>query len=38
VVSGLLALVVLARLYLGVDHPTDALVGVVLGVAIPLAG
>jgi tRNA A-37 threonylcarbamoyl transferase component Bud32/membrane-associated phospholipid phosphatase len=38
VVSGLLAVVVLARLYLGVDHPTDALVGIVLGVAIPLAG
>jgi tRNA A-37 threonylcarbamoyl transferase component Bud32 len=38
VVSGLLAVVVLVRLYLGVDHPTDAVVGVVLGVAIPLAG
>jgi tRNA A-37 threonylcarbamoyl transferase component Bud32/membrane-associated phospholipid phosphatase len=37
VVGGLIALAVLARLYLGVDHPTDALVGVVLGVAIPLA-
>ncbi|MFL6128153.1 MAG: RIO1 family regulatory kinase/ATPase [Mycobacteriales bacterium] len=38
VVSGLLAVVVLARLYLGVDHPTDDIVAVVLGVAIPLAG
>src|SRR5829696_7714356 len=38
VVSVLLGVVVLARLYLGVDHPTDALVGIVLGVAIPLAG
>jgi tRNA A-37 threonylcarbamoyl transferase component Bud32/membrane-associated phospholipid phosphatase len=38
VVAGLLAVVVFGRLYLGVDHPTDALTGVVLGVAIPLAG
>jgi tRNA A-37 threonylcarbamoyl transferase component Bud32/membrane-associated phospholipid phosphatase len=38
VAAALLALVVFARLYLGVDHPTDALTGVVLGVAIPLAG
>lgn len=38
VAGGLVALVVLARLYLGVDHPTDALTAVVLGVAIPLAG
>jgi tRNA A-37 threonylcarbamoyl transferase component Bud32/membrane-associated phospholipid phosphatase len=38
VVISLLILVVLARLYLGVDHPTDAIVGVILGVAIPLAG
>ena len=37
VASALLAVAVLARLYLGVDHPTDAIVGVVLGVAIPLA-
>ena len=36
--TGLLAVVVLARLYLGVDHPTDDIVGVILGVAIPLAG
>ena len=38
VAGGVLAVVVLARLYLGVDHPTDAVVGVILGVAIPLAG
>jgi tRNA A-37 threonylcarbamoyl transferase component Bud32 len=38
VVTGLLAVIVFGRLYLGIDHPTDALVGVVLGVAIPLAG
>jgi tRNA A-37 threonylcarbamoyl transferase component Bud32 len=38
VAAGLVGLVVLARLYLGVDHPTDALTGVVLGVALPLAG
>ena len=38
VAGGLLGVVVLARLYLGVDHPTDAIAGVVLGVAIPLAG
>ena len=38
VVTGLLALVVLARLYLGVDHVSDDLVAIVLGVAIPLAG
>ncbi len=34
----MLAVVVFGRLYLGVDHPTDALTGLVLGVAIPLAG
>ncbi len=38
VAGGVLAVVVLARLYLGVDHPTDVVVGVILGVAIPLAG
>ena len=29
-------LVVAARLYLGVDHPSDAVIGVVLGTAVPL--
>src|SRR4051812_14809463 len=38
VVTGILAVVVFGRLYLGVDHPTDALTGIVLGVAVPLAG
>ena len=38
VVTGLLAVVVLARLYLGVDHPSDDIVAVIVGVAIPLAG
>jgi tRNA A-37 threonylcarbamoyl transferase component Bud32 len=38
VVGAVLAVVVFGRLYLGVDHPTDALTGLVLGVAIPLAG
>ncbi len=33
----LLALVAFARLYLGVDHPSDVVWAVVLGVAIPLA-
>jgi tRNA A-37 threonylcarbamoyl transferase component Bud32 len=32
----LIGLVVAARLYLASDHPTDALVGVALGTAIPL--
>jgi len=36
IAGGLLALVAFARLYLGIDHPSDVLVGVVLGVAIPL--
>src|SRR5215203_1580643 len=35
-VAGLITLVVLARIALGVDAPTDILVGVVLGVALPL--
>jgi membrane-associated phospholipid phosphatase/tRNA A-37 threonylcarbamoyl transferase component Bud32 len=35
-VAGLITLVVLARMALGVDAPTDVLVGVVLGVALPL--
>jgi membrane-associated phospholipid phosphatase len=34
----LVALVAVARLYLGVEAPTDILVGVALGVAIPLLG
>jgi len=32
-----IALFCLSRLYLGVDHPADALLGVALGVAIPVA-
>jgi membrane-associated phospholipid phosphatase/tRNA A-37 threonylcarbamoyl transferase component Bud32 len=35
-VTGLITLVALARIALGVDAPTDVLVGVVLGVALPL--
>jgi membrane-associated phospholipid phosphatase len=34
--AGLITLVALARIALGVDAPTDVLVGVVLGVALPL--
>jgi membrane-associated phospholipid phosphatase len=33
---GVVALVAVARLYLGVDHPFDVLTGVALGVVIPL--
>lgn len=33
---GAVALVAVARMYLGVDHPFDVLVGVALGVAFPL--
>ena len=36
VVAGLITLVALARMALGVDAPTDVLVGVGIGVAIPL--
>jgi tRNA A-37 threonylcarbamoyl transferase component Bud32/membrane-associated phospholipid phosphatase len=36
-VAGVVALLGVARMYLAVDHPTDVLVGVVFGVAIPLA-
>jgi len=36
VVAGLLGLVVLARIGLGVDAPTDVLVGAVFGVTLPL--
>jgi membrane-associated phospholipid phosphatase/tRNA A-37 threonylcarbamoyl transferase component Bud32 len=35
-VAGLISLVALARMALGVDAPTDVLIGVVLGVALPL--
>jgi tRNA A-37 threonylcarbamoyl transferase component Bud32/membrane-associated phospholipid phosphatase len=34
--TGLVALLAVARMYLGVDHPSDVLVGVAIGVAIPL--
>ena len=38
IAAGLVAVVCAGRLYLAVDHPTDVLVAVALGVAIPLAG
>jgi tRNA A-37 threonylcarbamoyl transferase component Bud32 len=38
IAAGLVGLVCAGRLYLAIDHPTDILVGVALGVAIPLAG
>ncbi|HEY6746224.1 MAG TPA: RIO1 family regulatory kinase/ATPase [Mycobacteriales bacterium] len=38
IAAGLVALVCAGRLYLAVEHPTDLLVAVALGVAIPLAG
>jgi tRNA A-37 threonylcarbamoyl transferase component Bud32 len=38
IAAGVVALVCCGRLYLAVDHPTDLLVAVALGVAIPLAG
>jgi tRNA A-37 threonylcarbamoyl transferase component Bud32 len=37
VVCGLLVITGLSRLYMGQDHPTDVLAGVILGVAVPLA-
>jgi tRNA A-37 threonylcarbamoyl transferase component Bud32/membrane-associated phospholipid phosphatase len=37
VATGLVALFALARVYLGVDAPTDALLGAVLGVAVSVA-
>ena len=37
VVAAVLLAFVSARLYLGVDHPFDALAGLALGIAIPLA-
>jgi membrane-associated phospholipid phosphatase/tRNA A-37 threonylcarbamoyl transferase component Bud32 len=36
-IAAVLGVLAFARLYLGVDHPFDVLVGLVLGVAIPLA-
>ncbi len=36
VIAGLVSLFVASRLYLAVDHPSDVIVGVTLGVAIPL--
>ena len=38
VVTALVALVAVAQLYLGVDTPTDVLVGAALGVTMPLLG
>jgi tRNA A-37 threonylcarbamoyl transferase component Bud32/membrane-associated phospholipid phosphatase len=38
VATGVVALVALAQLYLGVAAPTDVLVGVAIGVAVPLLG
>jgi membrane-associated phospholipid phosphatase/tRNA A-37 threonylcarbamoyl transferase component Bud32 len=37
VVCGLLAITGLSRMYLGQNHPTDVVAGVILGVAVPLA-
>src|SRR3954468_1578347 len=37
IICGLLAVTALSRLYLAQDHPTDIVVGVILGVALPLA-
>jgi membrane-associated phospholipid phosphatase/tRNA A-37 threonylcarbamoyl transferase component Bud32 len=34
--TGLVALLALARMYLGVDHPSDVLVGAAIGVTVPL--
>ena len=36
--AGLVALVAVAHLYLGIEAPTDVLVGVAVGVAVPLLG
>ena len=38
IAAGLVGLVCAGRLYLAIDHPTDILVGVAIGVAVPLAG
>lgn len=37
VAAGALGATVVARLYVGVDHPTDAAAALVLGVAVPIA-
>jgi tRNA A-37 threonylcarbamoyl transferase component Bud32 len=37
VVAGVLVIIVLSRLYLAQEAPTDALLGIVFGVAVPLA-
>jgi tRNA A-37 threonylcarbamoyl transferase component Bud32 len=36
IAGGMVGALALARVYLAVDHPTDALFGIVIGVAIPL--
>jgi tRNA A-37 threonylcarbamoyl transferase component Bud32 len=36
IVGGLMFMIVTARLYLAVDHPTDIVFGIIFGVAIPL--
>jgi tRNA A-37 threonylcarbamoyl transferase component Bud32/membrane-associated phospholipid phosphatase len=36
-ICAILAVTALSRLYLAQDHPTDALAGIILGVAVPLA-
>lgn len=36
VITGIIFVFALARLYLGIDHPSDALFGIILGVAIPV--
>jgi tRNA A-37 threonylcarbamoyl transferase component Bud32 len=38
IAAGVVGLACAGRLYLAIDHPTDVLVGVAIGVAIPLAG
>jgi membrane-associated phospholipid phosphatase/tRNA A-37 threonylcarbamoyl transferase component Bud32 len=35
-VAGILAVVAFSRLYLAVDHPSDVIFGIILGVAIPV--
>jgi tRNA A-37 threonylcarbamoyl transferase component Bud32/membrane-associated phospholipid phosphatase len=37
VITGLLVVTALSRLYLAQDHPTDIVAGIILGVAVPLA-